>query len=163
MQRAASKRENQANDDRGWEGQPCQPEIFMPGVRFEECPIKASLGVLGKKWTMLILRDIGIRKIDRFNRLLESIPGLTPRILSRRLKELEAKGFIDCVENKDSPMIVRWTLTNKGRDTLPILLQLVVFGSKWHADEVFKDRRPRTLNELFNPDATKFIQPSAEV
>lgn len=162
MQRAVSKRENPA-DGQGWEGQPCQPEIFLPGVRFEECPIKASLGVLGKKWTMLILRDIGVRKIDRFNRLLESIPGLTPRILSRRLKELEAKGFIDCIEDKTSPMIVRWTLTNKGRDALPILLQLVVFGSKWYAGEVFKDKRPRALNELFKPDAVKLARLLARV
>jgi DNA-binding HxlR family transcriptional regulator len=51
-------------------------------VKFVECPIRTSLGVLGKKWTMLIVRDIGFLKIVRLNRILESVPGLTPRVLS---------------------------------------------------------------------------------
>lgn len=106
---------------------------------------------------MLILRDIGFRKIDRFNRLLESIHGLTPRVLSMRLKELEETGYIECIENRDSPMVVRWGLTEKGVDVLPILLQFIGFGSKWLADEVFDDKRPRTLNELFEPKALKLI------
>jgi DNA-binding HxlR family transcriptional regulator len=124
---------------------------------FARCPIKATLGVLGRKWSMLILRDIGFRRIDRFNRLLESIHGLTPRVLSMRLKELEETGYIECIENRDSPMVVRWGLTAKGVDVLPILLQFIGFGSKWLADEVFDDKRPRTLNELFEPTALKLI------
>jgi DNA-binding HxlR family transcriptional regulator len=134
-----------------------QLEIFIPKVMFARCPIKATLGVLGRKWAMLILRDIGFRKIDRFNRLLESIHGLTPRVLSMRLKELEETGYIECIENRDSPMVVRWGLTEKGVDVLPILLQFIGFGSKWLADEVFDDKRPRTLNELFEPTALKLI------
>src|SRR5678815_4067165 len=125
---------------------------------FARCPIKATLGVLGRKWAMLILRDIGFRKIDRFNRLLESIHGLTPRVLSMRLKELEETGYIECIENRDSPMVVRWGLTEKGVDVLPILLQFIGFGSKWLADVVFDDKQPRTLDELFEPTALKLIQ-----
>jgi DNA-binding HxlR family transcriptional regulator len=71
---------------------------ILPQVRFINCPIKTSLGVLGKKWTIMIIRDIGFLKINRFNRLLESIQGLTPRVLSMRLKELEKEGFIECTE-----------------------------------------------------------------
>ena len=127
-------------------------------IKFAECPIKATLGVLGKKWTMLLLRDIGFRKIDRFNRLLESIPGLTPRVLSMRLKELEQNQFIKCVQNQESPMIVRWSLTEKGTDTLPLLLRLIAFGSKWYPEEVFEDKKPRTLEELFRPEAMHIVQ-----
>jgi DNA-binding HxlR family transcriptional regulator len=63
--------------------------IIQPQVKFVNCPIRTILGILGKKWTILIIRDIGVRKINRFNRILESIAGLTPRVLSMRLKELE--------------------------------------------------------------------------
>jgi DNA-binding HxlR family transcriptional regulator len=133
-------------------------EWLLPGVNFAQCPIRASLGVLGKKWTLLVLRDIGILGIDRFNRILDSLSGLTPRVLSMRLKELEKEGFIECIEKEKSPMVVRWTLTEKGRDILPILLQYTAFGSKWHADVVFEDRTPRKLNELFRPKAIKIIQ-----
>ena len=127
-------------------------------MKFAQCPIRSSLGVLGKKWAMLLLRDIGILGVDRFNRLLDSIPGLTPRVLSMRLKELEKEGFIKSVEKGKSPMIVRWTITEKGRDVIPILLQFTAFGSKWHADLVFEDKSPRKPDELFQPKAMKVMQ-----
>ena len=95
---------------------------IWPQVKFITCPIRTSLGILGRKWTILILRDIGFLRIDRFNRLLESIQGLTPRILSLRLKQLEKEGFIERIEEKRSPIVVRWRLTEKGKDTLPILI-----------------------------------------
>jgi DNA-binding HxlR family transcriptional regulator len=130
---------------------------LLPDVHFSQCPIKASMGVLGRKWTTLLLRDIGFRKVDRFNHLLESIPGLTPRVLSMRLKELERDGIIQKSEDKDS--VVRWTLTEKGEDTLPILMRLIAFGSKWYAREVFEDRVPRSLNEIFRkPESQELVQ-----
>ena len=51
--------------------------MILPHVSFINYP-KTSLGGLGKKWTILIIRDIGFHKIEHFNRLLESIPGLMP-------------------------------------------------------------------------------------
>jgi DNA-binding HxlR family transcriptional regulator len=131
--------------------------IIVPQVKFAQCPLRTSLGVLGRKWTMLIIRDIGFRKIDRFNRLLESIPGLTPRVLSMRIKQLEKEGLIECIDERKSPMLVRWRLTEKGKDILPIIMQLVAFGSKWYSDIVFEDKRPRKLNEIFPQLETKEI------
>jgi DNA-binding HxlR family transcriptional regulator len=131
---------------------------IWPQVKFVQCPIKTSLGVLGKKWTLLILRDIGFLKIVRFNRILESIPGLTPRVLSMRLRELEDEGFIECVGGKRQPTMVVWRLTEKGRDTMPILIQLTAFGSKWYSNVVFEDKRPRTMNEIFpQPEARRIM------
>jgi DNA-binding HxlR family transcriptional regulator len=138
---------------------PTMSEWLLPGVKFAQCPIKTTLGILGKKWTMLVMRDIGILGVDRFNRLLDSIPGLTPRVLSMRLKELEKEGFIQRIkEGKKSSMVVRWILTEKGRDALPILLQFTAFGSKWHADVVFEDKIPRRPDELFQPRAIKLVR-----
>jgi hypothetical protein len=62
------------------------------------------------------------------------------------------------VENGKSPMVVRWTLTEKGRDVLPILTLVTAFGSKWRPDVVFKDKTPRTPDELFQPRAMKKIR-----
>ena len=133
--------------------------VLLPGVRFQQCPIKASMGVFGRKWTTLILRDIGFRKIDRFNHLLDSVPGLTPRVLSMRLKELERDGIIQKIEGESSPAIVRWTLTQKGEDALPILIRLMAFGAKWYAKDVFEDKVPRSLNEIFTrPEAQEIVQ-----
>jgi len=60
-------------------------------LRFAECPIQTTLGVLGKSG-VLILRDIGIYREERFNRLLKSIPWITRRVLATRLKELQETG-----------------------------------------------------------------------
>ncbi len=107
----------------------------------------------------MTIRDIGFRKIVRFNLLLQSIQGLTPRVLSMHLRQLEKEGFIEYAEEKRSPMRVLRRLTGKGKDTLPILIQLVAFGSKWHADVVFEDKMPRKLNEIFpQPEAREIIR-----
>jgi DNA-binding HxlR family transcriptional regulator len=56
-------------------------------------------------------------------------------------------------------MMVLWRLTEKGKDTLPILMQLVSFGSKWYSDVVFEDKMPRKLNEIFpQPEAREIIR-----
>src|SRR5580658_9380319 len=85
-------------------------------------PKVTGLGVLGRKWTILILRDIAMMKIERFNQFLKATPGLTPRVLSNRLRELEREGMIERIEERKGPNLVRWALTEKGRDTIPILM-----------------------------------------
>jgi len=129
----------------------CEDDRLTPTVEFKNCPIKVSLGVLGKKWTLLILRDIGFLKIDRFNQIRRTIPGLTSRVLIMRLHELEESGFIEPIVLRDKPKLVRWALTKKGNDTIPILMSFISFGAKWYSTEVFEDKRPRTLDELFPP------------
>jgi DNA-binding HxlR family transcriptional regulator len=129
--------------------------VIRPQVKIVNCPIKTSLGVLGKKWTMLIIRDIGFLKIRRFNRILESIPGLTPRVLSMRLKELEGEGIIKCKEVKKDHVMILWSLTEKGEDILPILLMLTAYGSKWYSEFIFEDKKPRRLDEVFSLPETR--------
>jgi DNA-binding HxlR family transcriptional regulator len=120
------------------------PELM---VQFAGCPVKASLDVLGRKWALLVLRNIGLYRTDRFNEMLRITPGLSKRVLAMRLKELEQGGFIHVVERGRN--YTRWGLTEKGEDALPILMTLVQFGSKWYAEEVFADRRPRPLSDVF--------------
>ena len=88
-------------------------------------------------------------KKERFNQLLKSTPGLTPRVLSSRLRELEREGMIERVEEKKGPNFVRWGLTEKGNDTIPILMRFAAFGSKWYAEKVFEDKAPRRLREVY--------------
>jgi len=126
---------------------PIEPPI--PVVPFKNCPIATSLGVLGRKWSLLIIRDIGWKRADRFNALLRTIPGLTPRMLALRLGELEDADMIRKVEEHHSPKLVRWALTKKGEDIMPVLMRLVAFGSQWFPERVFEDAQPRTLAEIY--------------
>jgi DNA-binding HxlR family transcriptional regulator len=122
---------------------------MIPSAPIVSCPIAASLGLLGKKWTILIIRDIAMRNIERFSELCRSVEGITPRVLSQRLKELEAEGMIQRVENRRSPKLVRWNLTEKGWDTVPILMSFTAFGSKWLSLEVMADGKPREMEEVY--------------
>jgi DNA-binding HxlR family transcriptional regulator len=120
-------------------------------VDFAQCPVENSLGVLGKKWTMAIIRDIGAYGVDRFNGLLKSLATIPPKVLATRLKQLEEEGFIKkYVEKSVPPKIVRWSLTEKGVDAIRIGMMLAVFGSKWYADRIFDDKRPRKMTEIYN-------------
>ena len=122
-------------------------DFFVLKVKFSACPVEASLGILGKKWTLIVLRNIGLYQKQRFNEMLKITPGLTKRILSMRLKELEQENFIRVAEKEKN--FTKWELTEKGFDSLAILMVLVQFGSKYYADKVFKDKKPRTLDEVF--------------
>lgn len=77
----------------------------------------------------------------------------TDRIAIRSEKE----GFIECTEEKRSPMMIRWRLTPKVKDTMPILIQLTAFGSKWYSEVVLEDKMPMTLNEIFPQPETREI------
>ena len=118
-------------------------------VEFSSCPVEASLGVLGRKWALLVLRDIAMFRADRFNDMLRRTPGMTKRVLAMRLSELERAGFI--YRKEQGPKFTRWALTEKGWDTLPVLMTLVEFGAKWHADRVFADGVARPLDAVFDP------------
>lgn len=116
-------------------------------VNFSSCPVQATLGVLGHKWTLLILRNIGLFRAQRFNEMLKVTPGLTKRVLSIRLKELERENFIHLIDKKQN--YAKWDLTEKGKDSLGILMVMVQFGSKYYAPKVFQDKHPRNLDDVF--------------
>lgn len=112
---------------------------------FAARPIKPDLGVLGRKWGLLILADIGLRRVDRFSSLLRSNPKLNSRILSRRLRELEEAGMIRRMEKSRAPGPVRWTMTEKGLDILPAIIRLIAFGARWNTENPFHGKPPRRL------------------
>lgn len=121
---------------------------FVPQVACVGCPIQASLGVLGRKWALVVLRDIAFTQNPRFSDILRGEPGLTPRVLSARLKDLQREGFILRGNPQDRGREVRYDLTTKGRDAIPILTAFMAFGFRHHASKVFADGRPRTLGEV---------------
>ena len=101
-----------------------------------------DLAAIGKRWTFHILRNIGALHIDRFNQILRSIPGLTPRVLIMRLSELEDRGLIKSVTIQQKPRLVRWELTEKGKDTVPIIEGYLSFANKWYPNSSLKNHLP---------------------
>ena len=126
--------------------------VVRPFARSEihvlSCPIQASLGVLGRKWALTLLRDIAFYENMRFSDMLRNGAGITSRILSMRLSDLTKAGFIERIPTPEGGRSARYLLTAKGRDVIPILAAFVNFGIRHHADVVFADGKPRTLQDL---------------
>src|SRR5437870_12899775 len=113
----------------------------------KQCPVRIDRATVGRKWAIHILRSIGIEQVDRFKRILRSLPGLTARVLILRLNELEESGLITPVIIQERPRLVRWILTEKGEDTLPILEGYFSFTTKWHPDATLRSEERRVGKE----------------
>jgi len=128
------------------------PAPGPPAVEIRSCPIAASLGTLGRKWTLTILRDIAYFPDASFSLILKNNPGLLQRTLSLRLKQLAAANLITNSAASTGPRRPKYRLTSKGLQVWPILASLVQFGFQNNAGQVFADGRPRDLEEVF-PDS----------
>ena len=131
-------------------------ELVLPKIPFEFCPIRSSMGVLGRKWALLVFRDVAFLGQTNFSDIMRHNHGLTPRVLSMRLKDLREEGLIERISDQTDNRVVRHRLTRKGRDAIPILTALIQYGARHHAKQVFADGRPRNVRELF-PNRQKLM------
>jgi len=97
----------------------------------EACPIARAAQLLGDHWTLLLLRDLG-HGSRRFQELLHST-GMSPAVLSNRLRHLESAGMITRRQFAEVPPRVEYTLTEMGLAALPLAEQLRQFGEIWLA------------------------------
>jgi DNA-binding HxlR family transcriptional regulator len=112
------------------------------------CPIDNTFKLIGKKFTVLIIRDM-MKNKTRFNQFLDSIEGINPKILSARLKEMEKTGLIKRKVYSEIPVRVEYFLTEKGIALKPILDQMASFSIQYCSRDVFKDGKPRTLSQTY--------------
>jgi DNA-binding HxlR family transcriptional regulator len=126
-------------------GHICDPEK-MDGMIC--CPISNTIELIGKKYALLILRNMMIGKHTRFNQFLTSIKGINPKILSSRLKEMEEEGLIKRTVYRETPIRVENRLTKKGMALKPILMMFAEFSMQYCSKDVFKDGKPKKLSSL---------------
>jgi DNA-binding HxlR family transcriptional regulator len=107
-----------------------------------ECPINHTFSLVGKKFTMLIIRNMIHLDHKRFNQFLE-IKQINAKILSARLKEMEKDGLIERKVFPETPVRIEYSITDKGRALEPILDQMSAFSMKYCAKDIFKDGKPR--------------------
>ena len=86
----------------------CPPEAFCPYYH-------RAVEIIGRRWSGAILRAL-LHGVNRFSDMTRIIPGLSDRMLSERLKELEAEGIVERRVIPETPVRVEYHLTNKGRD-----------------------------------------------
>ena len=122
-------------------------ETVYNSPELRSCPIEATFRIIGKKWTVLIIREM-LRGTTQFNRFLENIEGITPKVLTERLRELQTFGIIRRRIVSEYPIRVEYELTDLGREFEPVLLAAVSFSMRNMSKIVFKDGRPRNPADL---------------
>ncbi len=93
------------------------------------CPMGACMALLGGAWTMNLVWQLsgGPR---RFGELTKDIPGISPKMLTARLRELEEKGVVDRTVASTSPPSVEYSLSNMGHELVPVIDSIVRVGTR---------------------------------
>ena len=107
------------------------------------CPIDNSVKMIGKRFTLHILRNMILLKQKRFSEFLGSIEGIRTKILSIRLYEMEKEGLITRVVISTKPVQIEYSLTKKGMMFEPILRLLGELSVMYEPKVIFKDGKPR--------------------
>ncbi len=110
----------------------------------QQCPIARTLDLVGDRWTLLIVRDLFFGR-SRFKEFLELSPGMPTRMLSERLKWLEANGLVERSVYSTHPLRADYRLTSVGRSLRPVMEALVDWGLE-HA--VAPEERDEVLEKI---------------
>ena len=113
------------------------------------CPIDNTFKIVGKKFTIHILRNMMFLNQTRFSQFLESIEGINPKTLSVRLHEMEKSKLVKRKVYPDTPIRTEYTITEKGEALKPIIEQMAAFSMKYCSCDVFRDGKPRTVEQVF--------------
>jgi DNA-binding HxlR family transcriptional regulator len=97
------------------------------------CPhFHAAIELIGKRWTGAILCALTERPM-RFGELGKVVPGLSDRLLSQRLRELEEADLVERTVEEGSPVRVSYELTEIGRELRPVIEELREWAQRWQA------------------------------
>ena len=98
------------------------------------CPVETTLTLISDKWKVLILRDLmpGAR---RFGELRRSVGGVSQKVLTAQLRQMEASGLLTRTVYPEVPPRVEYCLTELGRSLKPILDAMQVWGEAYKASQ----------------------------
>lgn len=103
------------------------------------CPISCSLDVFGDKWSLLIIRDIMLRGKMSYSEFLESEEKIATNILANRLNVLVAENILSKRVSQANKSKYIYSLTEKGIDLLPIIIEIMDWGAKYNANSPRKE------------------------
>jgi DNA-binding HxlR family transcriptional regulator len=98
------------------------------------CPeFHQAVEMIGKRWSGAILWALSDGP-HYFAELSQAVPGLSDRLLSRRLRELEEEGLVEREVEPGSPVRVTYSLTEAGAELRPALVELKLWANRWRAE-----------------------------
>jgi DNA-binding HxlR family transcriptional regulator len=110
------------------------------GGRQFNCPVEATLSVIGGKWKVVILFHLSRSGTLRFAELRRKIPAVSERMLTQQLRELETDGIVHRKIYPEVPPKVEYSLTAYGKTLRPICDIMCEWGTK-HL-KIFRESRP---------------------
>ena len=109
------------------------------------CPVAMAAEVLCSRWTLVLLRELVVGS-TRFNELRRGVPRMSPALLSKRLRDLEAAGIVSRSPVPGEPDVFEYRLTAAGRDLKPVIEAVGVWGQRWIETEAsLKNLDPNLL------------------
>jgi DNA-binding HxlR family transcriptional regulator len=109
------------------------------------CPINLTLEVFGDKWSLIIIRDIMFEGKRYFRELLQSEEKIASNILADRLAMLEREEIISKVSDPGHKQKYIYSLTAKGIDLLPIMVEIGAWGFKYKQVDLKKYKHAQSL------------------
>jgi DNA-binding HxlR family transcriptional regulator len=120
-------------------------------ARRSECPLNASVEMLGDRWSLLIIRDMMLRGFHSYKEFLECYEGIATNILADRLRRLIANGIIMAAPDPEDGRKLNYTLTAKGIDLAPVLTEMVLWAA------AHEDTGNQALVRQMQSDKGKFL------
>jgi len=105
----------------------------------DDCPIRNVVAQIGDKWSVLILFAL-VDGADRFNSIKSRVVGISQRMLTQTLRDLEREGYVNRTVYPEVPVKVEYELTELGRDLVKPLYQLVTWADTHH-DQIRQARQ----------------------
>lgn len=106
-------------------------DTTMSDVINKKCPILCAMEVIGSKYKLPLIWYLHEKNSTRFNELKRRIPGISNIMLTKSLREMEADGLVERREIISAPpKTVEYSLTDFGRELIPALNELYVWGEK---------------------------------
>lgn len=94
----------------------------------DNCPMRRTLELLSGKWRTHIIYALCTHPTCRFSELKKAVPRITNTMLSNTLRELESLGIVHREQFNEIPPHVEYSLTEKGKDLLPVFTELAKWG-----------------------------------
>lgn len=101
--------------------------IMLKREELPECDVATTVQIIGNKWKLLIMRNLLVRPW-RFNELRKSLEGVSQKVLTDNLRQMESDGIISRTVYPEVPPRVEYSLTELGESIRPILNAMEVWG-----------------------------------
>ena len=99
-----------------------------------KCPLEYTVSVIGGKWKMVLLWRLSKEPVKRYGELKKLLNGISHKMLSQQLKELESSGLINRKEYQQIPPKVEYSLSEKGKSIVPLLTNAYEWGKEYMAN-----------------------------